>query len=311
MGKIMGKSNCLVSVVVLTYGNYIGLTKTLETIMMQSCPIDMIIVSDDGSGIDFPSAVIDKKWGNIPIQWIHQKENLGTVKHMNLIAQMTKGKYIKFMSSGDAFADDDALSSLVTFAEVRNSMIATSDALVSSENLKHAFYRFPGEKRGKLLNMVSNDLFCTLAASNIISATATLYRRDFFCKLGGIDESYRLLEDWPTWLRLARQGFSIDYLNKTTVLYGLGGVSSKNINAYLAPALHKDMIQCYEKEIFPYVNRFPKAQQRIIQYRYDGLLAQSITDKMKRFIQYPLESSKDFIKYKIKKVMIGVSKWIK
>ena len=32
---------------------------------------------------------------------------------------------------------------------------------------------------------------------------------------------------------------------------------------------------------------------------------------MKRFIQYPLESSKDFIKYKIKKVMIGVSKWIK
>ena len=307
----MEKQDCIVSVVALTYGNYAGLSKMLETIEMQSCPIDKIIVSDDGSGIEFPLEVKEKNWGPISIEWIQQTENLGTVKHMNRVAQMTTGKYIKFISPGDAFVDVYSLSELVKVAEVKKSLIVTSNAIVSSENLKRHFYVFPGARRGKLLSMAPNDLFSALAVGNIISAAATLYHRDFFEKWGGIDESYRLLEDWPTWLRLARQGAGIDYLNKATVLYSLGGVSSKNLNAYLAPALRRDMLQCYEKEIFPYIDCIPKSQQNAIRYRYDGLLSETFAAKVKRFIHYPIRSSKDSIKYLIKKTMIGVSRWIK
>ena len=268
-------------------------------------------MSDDGSGIDFPLAIQEKNWGPIPIQWIQQTENLGTVKHINHVARMATGKYIKFIAAGDAFVDAHALSALVEFAERRQSIIATSNALVSSEDLKRAFYQFPGERRGSMLNAGPNDLFCTLAVSNIISAAATLYNRDFFIKFGGIDESYRLLEDWPTWLRLARQGVSIDYLNRITVLYGLGGVSSENLNAYLAPTLRKDMLQCYEKEIIPFMTRIPEAQQRAIRYRYDGLLSQTPLTRVKRFIYYPLRSVRDVIKSLIKRMLIGASKWIR
>lgn len=302
----MDKNSHDVSVVVLTYGDYRGLYKTLSSIMVQSCKIDCVIVSDDGSSIDFPRELTKKEWGKIPITWVQQEINLGTVKHMNTIAKMTTGEYIKFIASGDAFFDENSLSKLVEFAKERKSLVATSNALVSSEDLKHGFYLFPGEHRGEMLKKQPYDLFGNLAQGNIVSAAATIYNRDFFKVWGGNDESYQLLEDWPTWLRLVRQGKTIDYLNQTTALYALGGVSSKNINAYLAPNLYKDMLLCYEKEIFPYIDSIPKSQQRVIYYGYNKLSAKTLGAKIKLIMCYPVRATKDFIKCLVKKLIIRV-----
>ena len=45
--------------------------------------------------------------------------------------------------------------------------------------------------------------FCT---RNRVTACGVFFRRDFFERNGLIDEQYHLLEDWPTWLRVTRNG---------------------------------------------------------------------------------------------------------
>lgn len=46
---------------------------------------------------------------------------------------------------------------------------------------------------------------------NGIVAGGVFFNAEFFEKFGFFDERYRLLEDWPTWLRLAKKGIRIEY----------------------------------------------------------------------------------------------------
>lgn len=148
--------------------------------------------------------------------------------------------------------------------------------------MERKLYPFPG-KRGRKLRSQNWELFQTLAVSNIVSAAGTLLRKAFFTELGGFDEDYRLLEDWPAWLRLAREGYEIPLLDRVTCLYGAGGVSSQNLNAYCAPELQKDMALCYEKEILPYLDECLPKQVKRIRYGYDQVCGLPHRELLERY----------------------------
>lgn len=253
------------TVIVLTYGNLGALEKTLRSVAEQTCVIDEIIVSDDASGEKFP-AVLRESFPGIRFQ--ANERNVGTVAHMNMVAKEVQSEYIKFLPGGDTFSDSQALEALVKFAERESAPVVTSQAVVCTEELGRRLYPFPG-RRAKRLKSSSTEQFRALSISNLISAPGTLFHSSFFARLGGFDESYRLLEDWPAWLRLTREGYAIPFLDRVTCLYAAGGISSKNLDAYHAPRLRADMLLCYEKEILPYLNVFSAKEVWRIRYGYD------------------------------------------
>ena len=259
-----------VTVIVLAYGNFGALEKTLRSVAEQTCAIDEIIVSDDASGEKFP-AVLRESFPGVRFQ-VNEK-NVGTVAHMNTVAKEVQSEYIKFLSGGDAFSDPQALEALVEFAKEEKAPVVTSQAVVCTEKLARQLYPFPG-RRAKRLKSSSTEQFRVLSISNLISAPGTLFHRSFFMRLGGFDESYRLLEDWPAWLRLTREGYAIPLLDRVTCLYAAGGISSKELDAYHAPRLREDMLLCYKKEILPYLNAFSSKEVRRVRYGYD--LAQGV-----------------------------------
>jgi len=254
-----------VTVIVLTYGKFDSLEWTLSSVVEQSCPLENVIVSDDGSGKSVPSG-LKKRFPSMTFR--ENPRNMGTAAHMNTAAAGVGSEYIKFLSAGDAFSDSEALGSLVEFAEKMDSPVVTSQAAVCGADLKRKLYTFPG-RRGGYLSETGELLFRRLAVSNIVSAPGTLFHRRFFTDFGGFDESYRLLEDWPAWLRLARAGHGLPFLDRVTCLYGVGGISSEALDAYGAPRLRQDMILCYEKEIFPYLDELSAEEVRQVRFGYD------------------------------------------
>lgn len=257
-----------VDVIVLTYGDFQYLRNTLDSVFAQEYPIDRVVVSDDGSGKMFPD-IFQMMFPKAEFR--QNASNLGTVMHMNLLATMCSSTYLKFLAAGDAFSDAGALGALVAHAKKTHAMVATSNALITSQDLSHVYYEFPGVLRAKALQNRGPELFRALARANIVSAAGTLLHRDFFDVLGGFDPRYRFLEDWPAWLRLAREGYPISYLDRVTCKYSVGGVSSKDGNAFYSQRLRQDMLRCYEQEILPELSAFSEKDVRYIRYHYELL----------------------------------------
>lgn len=267
------------AVIVLTYGDFRGLERTLSSVSGQTCPVDMILVSDDASGEDFPHALRER----FPdVRFRANGRNLGTVAHMNEAAREAQSGYIKFLAAGDAFSDPKALEALIAFAEGTDGPAVSSQAAICTESLERRLYKFPG-RRIKRLNGSGEHMFRMLSLANLVSAPGTLFRRSFFTQLGGFDESYRLLEDWPAWLRLTREGYPIPVLDRVTCLHAAGGVSSANLDAYHAPRLRQDMLLCYEKEILPYIKCFSSREISRIRYGYDLVRGLSHKELTKRY----------------------------
>lgn len=291
-----------VTVIVLTYGLFGEVEQTLSSIAEQTFHVKTVIVSDDGSGQRFPLCLRERY---ADVEFRQNERNLGTVAHMNAAAGTVGSKYVKFLAAGDAFSDPEALETLVGFAEKAKTLAVTSQAVVCDQGLKRKIYTFPG-RRGKHLNEPGKVPFRALAVSNIVSAPGTLFHRSFFADFGGFDESYGLLEDWPTWLRLAREGRGPLFLNRVTCLYGAGGISSEALDAYGSQRLQKDMALCYEKEIFPFLNELDSNEIRWVQFGYDrirGLSSKELREKY-GWLEY-----KTALKRSVKKCLLK-SPWI-
>ena len=299
----MKTDNAAVDVVILTFGNFAGLERTINSVLAQTLPIRTVMLSDDGSGRVFPEETVDRlRKGPFDVVVRQGKTNLGTVAHANQAVGQLSGRYVKLMATGDAFADTQSLRSLVDFAKVQRTLVVTSDCTVCDGELQKRFYRFPGPRRGKCFDSKGNALFSALAIANVVSAAGTLIHRDFFTEYGGFDEAYHLLEDWPAWLRLSREGHSLPYLPRVTALYAIGGVSSGNSNAFRAPQLREDMALCYEKEIMPYFDKLTAHARSRVRYGY-ACVAGMPEERMRR--TFPLQYTQDQVKRWLKGCITG------
>ena len=298
MNECMGIDKPLVSVAVLTYGHYEGLEHTLRSVVAQTYPMVEIIVSDDGSGKKFPVEIVAQYQKKV--LFLQNEINIGTVAHMNRVAEKLRGTYIKFIAADDELSSSDALSRLVCCAIKENTVVTTSQSMVCDSTLRKRLYPFPRKAALRRMETNPEQQFIQLAKENCISAVGTLLHRDFFDLYGGFSKEYRLLEDWPTWIREARCGRRIGILPEITCLYAVGGVSSHNVDAFASEILRQDMLHCYESEIMPYVGRLPHAVRHMALYRY-ALLHEKSDALIKRF---PLLHLRTLVKRGLKRWLI-------
>lgn len=265
----------IVTVIVLCYNNQDKIYRTLDSIFEQKNVLIDLIISDDASG-NFDEErvrkyIYNKSSININKFFINiNKYNVGTVRHANLIAKMLDNEFIKFVACCDTFYDEESLYKLVTFAKKYDRPVVSSISEVCGEDTGSHLYYFPQRYRvNKILKLSQKQMFKQLCMANIISSAGTLFRKSFF--KDGFDESYRYLEDYPTWLKFYRNNIDIPYMDCVTAKYFIGGNSSANGTAYDSALLKRDMLQCYEKEILPYINMINIFSRQIIYYRYNFL----------------------------------------
>ncbi|GKX67459.1 glycosyltransferase [Inconstantimicrobium mannanitabidum] len=266
--------NNLVSVIILSYKNLQYLKETIDSVLSQTYSDIEIILGDDGTeqfDTKFYEQYINTNCKNNVKKVIAYKNpvNLGIVKNANKAIKMSRGEYIKFIASDDTFYSDDVLLKMINYLNENDAYVLTSNILLCDSNMKkldEADFKIKDYQNLLPIGQNPHEFFKLLCVRDMIAAPSVMFNKDLFDKYGYFNEKYKLVEDWPMWLKISRSGCKIHYLDIISVKYRseVGVSSARTPN----PIFIKDIIRCYEDEILPHKSELGYWLHKKIKWKY-------------------------------------------
>jgi alpha-1,3-rhamnosyltransferase len=106
------------------------------------------------------------------------------------------------------------------------------EQLFDSDNRNHLIDIYPHDCDLYFFDLPSQQQFLALLERCLIPAP-TNFIKSSFVKNNPFDERFRLMEDYPYWLKMTHQGIKLDFINEVTVLYRWGeSVSKTKVNLH-------------------------------------------------------------------------------
>lgn len=274
-----------ISVIVLSYNNLSLLREALDSVMIQDYSDWELIVSDDGSNDFCPTEVekyinennVSKSCKRVVVYT--NEHNLGTVKNLNKAISYSQGKYIVPIAADDALYDRSVLSRFAEFFMLNsNKLILTSQVALYDNKLCGFLGYYLKERHINLLKEGdSSAIFGELCLHSFLPAGGTVYRKEVFEQYSLYDENYRLVEDWPFSLKMARLGVTYHYCDFISLKHRDGGVSHNNFRNSTQRMYQTDLLRIIEQEVLQYIEFAPeKMQERIITQCMDKKLMYSL-----------------------------------
>ena len=196
---------------------------------------------------------------------------MGTVKHCNKLIKVASGQYIKLIAADDAFYSDTIISVFVNYFISTESYVVASKAAVYDKDLNNYLSILPeDESLQSLLNLEPKKFYREMAKGCKIPAPAVCFNRKYFEEYGYFSEKYFIVEDWPTWLSMLRNGIKIDFIDFISVKYRseIGTSNQGIIDAKKSPIFEKDYYKIIENEILPYKKLLGTVLWRKLKYLY-------------------------------------------
>lgn len=218
----------LVSVFILMYKSLEGLQDTINSVIEQEYPRLELIISEDGSGKIQEKDLLfiknyENKFENIIINI--NKENVGTVRHLNYVLTKATGEIFCGIGAGDVLYNKNVIRNIVDyFQNNQEKLIITSKRLDETDGLIR-----PTNKLQKILKTKFYKYKkIMLRATPLISGAGTFYRRELFEKYGYFPEEFKLVEDASYYTKLVELGVEFGFLDCITCVHAPGGVSDKS-----------------------------------------------------------------------------------
>lgn len=234
------------SIITLTYKNWRLLDKAITSVTSQVIDEKYLVeylVVDDGTedfDIDWVRSLLDNTGINYKI--VINERNLGTVQSFNKAIQSAVGDLIIPLSADDEFYDEFVVNDIVDTFIKTNAYIITGlrVPILNSKMLPS----LPEANKYSLFCHPKKLLKHLLVQGNIISGASTYYRREIFNIIGPFDESYRLLEDYPFYIKALTLDINVTIYQRKVVKYGTSGISAKG---RLNPILQQDFYKLHEE----------------------------------------------------------------
>ncbi len=245
----------LVSVLVLTYNASKTVIETLESIYRQDYENIELVIADDASTDDTIEVV--NSWYNDHSERFSgyvvnvQPKNGGVPANLNAGIRKSNGKYIKIIASDDLLSED---------------CISTNVEICEKNGYRHLITwlkKFSDGPNGRTFEKVQPDLdffsssaqeqYNTLLKGNIVYGCLFFAEKAFIEEMGMYDERYTLIEDYPMWIKMTRQGNKFNFHNAVTVFYRISDSSLCNFVG--TKAVNERYIKSYDmfvkNEIIP------------------------------------------------------------
>jgi alpha-1,3-rhamnosyltransferase len=230
----------LISICVLTYNSSKLILETLESVKNQSYKDIELIICDDASSDD--SVRICEKWiAKNKGCFIHaevfiNETNKGIAPTRNFAVKQAQGEWVKFLDSDDL---------LIPHA---------IESYVSAMNEKTHFIignYIPFDEKGE-----------KAVEKNRITLPSLIFKKETFEQLGGFDERFPMLEDFPFFAKAKKAGYTFDWVDETVIYYRqhLGSIQR-------TPQFHLSHVNYVRQVVVPEY----KKQKRHVDYWHDKL----------------------------------------
>jgi glycosyltransferase involved in cell wall biosynthesis/predicted SAM-dependent methyltransferase len=186
-----------VSVIIPTYNRFLQLCCAVESVLKQTYENVEIIVVDDGSTDQTPSAFPQR----FPsVQYIRiEHSGLPSVAR-NTGVRLAKGAYVAFLDSDDQWQSEKLAQQVAVLDAHPNIGLACSNAFVVQGNGERSDKRCPAPEIGTRKHALE-----TLLHDNFVIASTAVVRRAVLDRVGLFEETpvLRAVEDYDLWLRIA------------------------------------------------------------------------------------------------------------
>lgn len=214
----------LVSVVVFTYNSSQTVMETLNSIKNQSYKNLELIITDDASKDD--TIRVCEEWLKensdrfLFTQLITTEKNTGISANANRGCFASNGEWIKIIAGDDRLLPN-CVASFVDFISYNLGVDVVFSKIVGFGDLdSKAAKKCWWMDCGQVFKLLSKREFMTvLCFRNFLPAASAFFKKSVFVALGGYDETIPFIEDWPFWIKVLRNGYSMGFNNEVTVEY--------------------------------------------------------------------------------------------
>lgn len=203
-----------VSIITISYNNFAGLKKTMESVFSQDYQNYEYIVIDGGSS-DGSKDLIERFSAKINY-WVSEPDR-GVYHAMNKAIKVAKGEYLHFLNSGDIYANKTVLSSIF-FTSYDVPLIRTIQ--ICDYGSHQVRWTNLGDRVVTLYDMYVNTML----------HQATFMRCDLFEKYGLYDESLKIVSDWKFFFQLVLGGEKTVFVNVESVIFEMNGISTNKFH---------------------------------------------------------------------------------
>jgi glycosyltransferase involved in cell wall biosynthesis len=169
------------------------ITRSLRSVQRQSCPVDQIIIVDDGSRDDTASIIEAERIADPRIRLVRSTRSQGAAAARNLGVAHADADWIAFLDSDDEWLADKIALQMADLGPDRTAIAS--------------FTGFAVPRSGGPAVLRPVPSLASLRASNVLGTTSTcIVRRAAFLYAGGFDETLASCQDWDLWLRLLQIG---------------------------------------------------------------------------------------------------------
>lgn len=219
----------LVSIVVVTYNASKFVLETLESVKAQTYQNIELIITDDHSPdntIEICSEWIKNnctRFTNTKI--VTSEVNTGITANRNRGCFAAKGTWLKHID-GDDKLKSTCISDYIKYVDAHpdKNMVFSPLALFGKgvtpewERLMRSNYRYA-------FSLNNRDFRILLCKVCLFGAPSLFINTEYFKSMNGYDESIKMLEDWPFWVRSAFNGAHFAYIETPEVEYRISEAS--------------------------------------------------------------------------------------
>lgn len=261
--KLSELQQLLVSIIVTTFNSALYVIETLESAKAQTWQNLELIISDDCSTDD--TVEICRSWiarneGRfLRTELITVPVNTGVSANCNRCIKASREEWIKFIAGDDILLPNCIADNVAFVKENPDAKAVFSEVLLYQNDFTAANYlhTIPGIYPMNVMNpaFTANDQYKILLISDRVTYTPSVFlNRLALLQVGGYDETNRLIEDYPMWLKLTRAGSKLFFFKKPTVGYRRHQAAANNMEVYgLFKPLFFKAAAIRKKEVYPYL----------------------------------------------------------